>query len=766
MELVGGDVLPTSFVPGAAWETGVKYVDGGVDLTCNRPLPSGHCGLPPCCASTAPAPPADGGTPAADGGAAEGGAPAADGGACAPVTAPDAGPVPLDLGPLDAPRLVSIVRDDQMLYVADEGVPFIHVIDMTDPIAPREQPPLLATSLVDPARVVKVKDLAISPTTRDYKRYLYAVDQSEGSLMVYDVTDPTSATRQRTPLTRPHPELDPFQPPDRIAFSSPVVAIAFARHDLPLDAVRFGPVSASGVLCNPNPAIDANPLADLGFYYRAGQTESGQDIGPRRLRGIFGFATLANGQVLTIDVDDWDSPCRRPRDMSKATSDIAPPQPAPAAGDTNPYHAPVVADLSVTNESFFPMASPHTLRSEIIVRDDPASGNQLPRLQGPPSVQTGGVVLAQTGPGSENTPLLSVRFGFEDPHAHIDQDWAVTYEGAIPGFDGLSGLLSSEDSFKSLVMKQPQARFCAKGVEDWELGRERTDAIARELATRSVKPAQNAEFLMTDYVQLTEDILPPEDDYWRVEQACWVPEQGQPALPPGAARQDACFRTFGAATDENPQRDFPIVEAYDDRLVLSRFYTTPEKRREVVPTTGTPGDSNKAYLKLAQCCFHNQARFKVRTGQLWSAVGQTVGGGPGVGFLNHVTTGAGGRCVPSCDPREALLNARVPTDPNAVVVDLNTQRNSALASRNPMFAMAILGGANGVTPVRDTQYTFSTRGQFRALFVGIGGSSTAVIPQSMRYVESLGQMAVVDGSSQGLVLIDLRAVTVARAPYF
>jgi hypothetical protein len=122
--------------------------------------------------------------------------------------------------------------------------------------------------------------------------------------------------------------------------------------------------------------------------------------------------------------------------------------------------------------------------------------------------------------------------------------------------------------------------------------------------------------------------------------------------------------------------------------------------------------------------------------------------------------------VPSCDPRESLLNARVPNIPNGVVVDLTTQRNSALVARNPMFTTRIVGGASGDAPARDTQYTFSTRGQFRALFVSIAGSSTAVIPQSMRYVESLGQMAVVDGASQGLVLIDLRAVTVARAPYF
>ena len=750
IELSGEAALPSSFTRGPAWDDGVKYVDGGVDLTCLRPAPAGSCGKPPCCANVDTVAP-----DAGDAGAAAGDAGTSDA-ACEPAVVPDAGAIPLELGPLDKPRLVSVVRDDQTLYVADDTVPFIHVIDLSTPGAPRELAPLLATSLIDPSRLVKVKALALSPPTREYKRFLYAVDETAGSIMVYDVTDPKSP--QRTPLTRPHPELDPFQPPDRIAFSSPVVAVAFARHDVPLDAVTLGSAAPSGVLCNPNPAIDGDPLGDLGFYYRANATQPGQDIGPRRLRGVFGFATLANGQVLTIDVDDWDSPCRRPRDMSKPVSDIVPAQ---VAGGAGPYSAPTVADLSVTNEAFFPMTAPHSLRSEVQIKDDSSSGNQLPRLQGSPSVASAGVILPQAGPGSETTPLLDIKFSREDAHPHIDQDWQLTYEGAVPGFDGISAVLTTDDGYASLTMKQPQARFCSKGVEDWALGVERTSTIAAALAKRGASLPPRSERLMTDYVQLTEDILGPTDDYWNLDQACWDPSLGR-----GAARQEACARTFGVAADQNTQRDFPIVEAYDDHVVLGRFYTTPEKRREVVYKDA----SNAPYLKLMQCCFHNQVRFKVRTGQLWSAVGQAVGGGGGVGFFSHLTTDAGGRCVNSCDPREALLNGRVVTNPSGIVVDLaTTQRNSALAARNPMFSMSVLGGVltGAAAPIaRDTQYTFSTRGQFRALFVGIAGGSISVNPQSMRYVESLGQIAVVDGASQGLVLIDLRAVTVARAPYF
>ena len=128
------------------------------------------------------------------------------------------------------------------------------------------------------------------------------------------------------------------------------------------------------------------------------------------------------------------------------------------------------------------------------------------------------------------------------------------------------------------------------------------------------------------------------------------------------------------------------------------------------------------------------------------------------------TTDGAGRCVPSCDPRESLLNGRLPTAPLAVTDTVG--KDTPLALRNPMFSAVLFAPTSGKEPLRDMVYSFSSRGQFRTLAVSIGGSSISVNPQSMRYVDTLGQIAVVDGASQGLVLIDLRAVTVARAPYF
>ena len=730
VELVGADVVPPSFTRGPKWDDGVKYVDGGVDLTCKRPAPAEGCGLPPCCAATTPA--ADGGTDAS----ADSGTSADGGAACEPLGPKDAGAIPLQLGPLDPPRLVAMARLEQFLFIADEGTPFIHVLDLSTPSAPRELPPFLATSLADPSRAVRIKDLAISPPTREYKRFMYGVDSIDGSLIVYDVTDPVTA--QRTPQLRPHPELNPFQPADRVAFNSPVVAVAFARHDLPLARIGTSVTSgaaASGLLCNPNPRVapaagSVTPATDLGFYYRADRADPGQSIGPRRLRGIFAFATLATGQVVTINVDDWDSPCRRPVDMSRDVSDVALAQ--PELGDTDPYHVPSFpagSEGAVTNEAFFPMSAPHSLRSEVLITDNSVSGNQLPRIVSTPTVSSNGVILPRIGIGSEDTPGLSVRFSLDEAQVHVDQDWFLAFEAPIPGFDGLPASVVTKDKYASLILDQPQARFCSKGVEDWARGIERTKLVNADLAKRGVDPVTQQPYAlpvgterwMTDYVQLTEDLLDPNDGYWGLDQSqsdqsCW---EGPLATASGPIRHDACARTYGAfANDQKPTRDFPIVEAYDDRVVLGRFYTPADRHREVVYTD----PSNASDLKLMQCCFHHQVRFRVRTGQLWSAVAQTPGGGGGgLGFFSHLTTDSSGRCVSSCDTRESLLNGRLATLPSGFDTTL-VDKSSPIALRNPMFSAIMVSGTSRREPVRDTTYGFTTRGQFRALTVTLGGS--------------------------------------------
>jgi hypothetical protein len=762
----------------------VKWVDGGVDLECKGPAAATACGVSCKCLAPAASPEAG----VADAG--EGGAPAPiDAGACNDTV--DAGDVPLELGPVDPPRLVAVARDDQTLFIADEGVPLIHVVDLSTPGEVRELPPFLATSLVDPSRVVSVRSLAVSPPTRDFKRFLYAVDRKEGSLMVFEITDLANAPR--SPMVRPNPELNPFQPPDRLSFNAPAVAVAFARHDFPL--ARIGQVrevnAKSGVLCNPNPNVGApgegQRANDFGFYYRADKGEPEVGLGPARLRGIFAMVTLSDGQIVAIDVDDWDAPCRRPENLAGgqvatpdggtavvSVSDLAVAQPAPGEGDLDPYHAPNAVPGSTTNESFFPVAGPHRVRSAAFLRDDQRTGRHIPFLAAAPTVDRNGTPLPLIGEGSDETPRIhptaqasgvevtdnGVRFSFEVAEVHFDQDWTVQYEGALLGFEGVAATLETGDGDQSVVMRQPQARFCSQGVEDWAVSGERANAIVSALAA-SQRPGypERLDRRMVDYVQVMDDILPADDPYWGLndERQCWA------GVNDPKQRHDVCINAYGQSAtgiEQSLERDFPILEAYDDRLVLGRFSTiAPNQSREIV----YKDPSNAAHLRLMRCCFHHQVKFRIRTGAQWLAVGNVVGA------LNHISRGEGGRCVQSCDPREKLLNARAPALPNAPPGAPSPLRDSPLAMRNPSFSFFIQNGTRegrDAVPQRDTLWRFAARGQFLPLVINLASQTNAVNPQSMRFVETLGQVAIVDASSQGLVLIDLGGVTVARAPYF
>jgi hypothetical protein len=844
-------LLPAAFAAGAPWDDGVKYVAGGVDL--RRTLPAAAAS---CASSGAP----DGGVFEAgvSDAAADAASEAGDGGL------PD-GEMPFDFGPYDRPRPTSLALDDQrfVLYVADDSLPLIHVIDVSTPGAPRELAPLLATSLDEPTRKVSVGAIALSPATRDFKRFLYAVDAKQGSLLVYDVT--AGIASARTPLVRPHPELNPFQPSDRLVFNAPVAAVSFVKHDWPLLTNNGAAISGkTGLLCNPNPNAQQDPTnattigqtdEALGAAYRPASGLVAVTLGAYRLRGVFGFVTLTNGQVVAIDVDDWDAPCRRPDPLGEdkfsfpapdggadgaatfdqiitQTSALAPPEPAATSStDTDPYHAPnsdVAKKATVNNtsqEAFFPVSAPHRTRSGFFLRNDPQTGIHQPNLIGLPTLFLQNAAKPTTGadglanpimlptfstyadpsyiknptepdpanrlltltssapvkdpwspafaiPGMNTTP--GVRFAWEDPQVHIDQDWQVIYEGVLPGFDGISTTIAptqGETPYFTLTLQAPNAQLCRRGVEDQALGNARVDAETAEMTQLGYPTYIDPHTWTGDYVQLADDILPQGDPYWsETNDNCW-----DESLKTADQRQNACQNAYGSLSDATPTpfRDFPILEAYDDRLVIGRFgYADPANPATVNRQIVGRDASNVSTMKLMRCCFHHQTTFKVRTGGRWIATGTSVG------YLHHVTADAGGRCVQSCDPREVLLNARagdVPRpDPKSSVAP---DRNSPLAMRNPMFAFVMWSGAPPVatpqnqhpghtTSQRDMTWKFSTRGQFLPLQLLLAANTTAIAPQSMRFIESLGQLAVVDGASQGLVLIDLNNVGLAHSPYF
>ncbi len=755
---------PNAVPAGQSWGDGLGF-DGG---TAAIPLP----GAPAGCKTA--------GDAGADGGSGDAGTGDAGTG--------DAGAVP---EASDAPRIGDGARDDHYLYLADSARPVVHVIDVADPAKPKELAPYVLTSAVDATRVGGTLSVAVSPPTRNFKRFLYAIDSVDGSIAVFDATDPTTASR--APLQRPHPEANPFQAPDRLVFGAKAAQVAFARHDFPLLRDAKGnvlPSPKTGLLCNPNPGA-----TDDGVAYTANGNYTATALGPNRLRGIFGFVTLTNGEVTVIDVDDWDAPCRRPADLGGTVpvSDATPPMPVGPSSD--PYGAPIAASGATTDEAYYPVSAPHRPRTSYFLREDADQGRKIPALASPPTLSLVDAPLPTQGPEAAKYPTIlptttavrdftladptavadasvttpsatsvpGVRLSWEAPELQVDQTWTVTYEGALPGFGGLSGRLSSTDGEKSLILAQQDALFCRRGVEDAYAGRERATRLTPALATSGGAPSRNPSKTLADYVQITNDVVPASDPWW----TDGVLPSSCEAVLPGSAnqRQALCQATFGNVSDELLERDLPILEAYDDRLVLGRFgYTDRAKgisAREVVPADG----SNADLLRRARCCFQDRVSFQVRAGASFVAVGSASG------YLHHVSRDPSGACVLSCSDRERLLESRVfpsprPTSPTGFVA---VDRNSPLAFRNPFFsfvayeaASGAVGAGQSTAPGRDMTFRFQTRGGYSSLIYNLAAQSSAVSPRSLQYIESLGELAVVDGSAQGLVLIDLSTLTLGR----
>jgi hypothetical protein len=705
-------------------------------------------------------------------------------GTCAAGPTPVSSTQTLALPTEAQPRATAAVTSGSDVFVADAELPVIHWFDLSGGVV-REIPSLLLSRERDPSRTVHARSLAVSPPTRDRKRYLYAVDDKDGSLILFDITDP--ATSPRSPLLRPHPEVNPFQEVDRLAFGAPVAHVAFAQHDWPV--LTTSKAALSGLLCTPQDG-EAGRL-----YGEDAATDIGAGLGPRRLRGVFAFAVLTNGQLATIDVDDWDASCRRPTDMSASVAPVSSVVGTMPNKPSDPYGYPQTPAAS--GEQFFPVSAPFRPRSSEQIKNDTTRGNRIPRLDSAIQlVAKDGALETLLGAGSDQNPILvatndnlrqvardpnnlaiaDIRMSFETPEVHLSQDWSVAYEGALPTVDPESFALNieSDDDEQSLLLRRASAGFCGRGIEDQRIGAARAQAIKAQLVRRAgVTPegaaatALSADLgrTMGDYVQIASELLPSNDPYWAEGRSCWG------GVTSAKDRYDTCQAVFGNAADEQVDRDFPILEATDETLRVSRFgYDDPSAKTVGNRYIGIKETSNQSPLRLARCCFHDQVRVRVRSGRQWLATGSVSG------FLRHVVRAPDGNCVLSCAAKDALLNARVPSIPRfgpASKADPRADapsRDDVLAFRNPFFSFAIFDErvltAKAPRARRGLAFRFTTRGEFIPQSIPISSGGVNVLPQSIRYVEALGQIAVVDAVAQGLVLIDLDNVGFARTPFF
>jgi len=349
----------------------------------------------------------------------------------------------------------------------------------------------------------------------------------------------------------------------------------------------------------------------------------------------------------------------------------------------------------------------------------------------------------------ESNPLTAVYnmvwFDQREPRAHYDQDWSVVWEGQIPGTAGHVGRFQpSGDGTSPGTVQDANGYFCDRGVHDFDAAVLYANSLgyagtAAEPGTAAYAWAQEH----TDAAQITGGLLLPEDPYW--------------ASVASTCSYQKCFDHYGAedATPLSAARDLPILEAYQDHVVVS-----------------DP-------LGLASCCFPMLTTYAVRAQQQW-VVNGTVSG-----FLHKVTTNRDtGRCVDSCDPSLRLRNGRAlywPQHFDETSGDITSQIpavDDPRVFRNPTMQFWIHPASATTQPDpanpgaqrqpfadRDKYFSFTTVGGFYPLVINLGASTTYVQPQSVTWLPQIGQLAIADGSVQGLMMVDIASLTLARSYY-
>lgn len=715
-----------------------------------------------------------------------------------PACAPPSSKTP-DYAAQYTPQPTSLAYAAGKLYVSDLNAPVIHVLDMPTPCEPVELLPLLPTSAETPERIVKTTRIAVmDQATPDFERFLYAVDVDDASVMIFDVSEGSTnrsplvrphpewnplAARDRVKFAAAPVDLMIIQRDVPATIEGTGVAPAGLRCD-PNPALKL---CESGVeVCDPATAYRTTPAYDLG-------------AGPLKLRGVFAFAALSSGRIAVIDIDDFDADCRGPFFRSPdlgcglmgnppgtipSGEDFAPSIQACGTNASEQYYWCTSEELSCN------VVLPHTPRSSAyeapnattsaaatanvaprvpgllnfpklvaedgtpIVPDDPKSPRMVAAV--PPyfldssvpdankrlqvyitstlyTVGTTGTLTNDNGTAS-NDHVLAV--SYEDPRAHvIDQNWSITFEGLLPGFDGKYGTFDTETN----TLIDASSRFCDSGVQS-------SSALIDEGLADDFHRAN-----LADYVQIRSGVPLEDDVYW-----------GTQDLTCDFA---VCIGTFGPFDTPLTGRDFRIVEAYQDRVTL--------ELRDAGGTAQERAQATRARLELAKCCMPGAMAFGVRGGDQWVMNGDVNG------FLHHVIPReSDGACRNSCDPVLSRKNGRIRRSPFGATV-LDTSPNALVT---PMYRFAILDRDlpddfnedpeepdyeqkrdTATRPPLNAQFQMTGSGSFTPLLIALSTDGTQLIaPQGMAYSIPTGELAITDGALNGLIMVNLANAAFSR----
>jgi hypothetical protein len=729
---------------------------------------------------------------------------------CSEVPAPTA-PAPSKASPQPA----GFALADKLLYVADQKAPVIHVLSAASACNMTELSPLLPMSLREPSRVVTTRRVAVSPLTPDGKRYAYAIDtedQPGASVMAFDVSP---GATDRTPLVRAgSPEL-PNEKPDRLALASSAKDVTFAYRDIPYVDPATG-AATFGARCDPDPAkTETDPIGALARP----SSDLLTGARPGLLRGLFGFILLTNGSIAIVDVDDFDSQCRRPIGAnSSAEADfrgcagdqlVNPDASATTAPNFTSDYSPTGTPF-VTNEVSCRVVEPHRFRSAFVSANDATVGVRAPSLRSFPQLTLPAAtatsapedrprLLAVPFPSSTGAPtdvfVGSTRFSTAEsasdflptdpnstqteqlqtlnsvvlpplePRSYASEDnVSLTYEGSYAG-DHTAGFLAVIAGTSTGELKDSSLSFCAAGVYDQKLMAE----YGRDVLGVKAEDAETFGVAHGDYVQITSAVPAEDDTYWAKS----------------AKTFSDCSTQFGPNDIENLQaeRELAITSAFADRLEVS------------------PRADSNATLSDLLTCFPTSQTYRLRAGAQWVLLHSSSG------FRHDViTSGTENACIRSCNPLNKWSKSRVfeissstcaspgeaAADPFALRVGCaadevacvydqtkpgpgSTTASGSAVTLTGDASQCIFTGLNDrfalyrgrVASVRDASFSWQTTGGFLPLTMSLTSISTVVAPQSIQFLQQPEEMAVVDGASQGLSLFSLDTFAIVRpSPFY
>jgi DNA-binding beta-propeller fold protein YncE len=336
------------------------------------------------------------------------------GGSCTAPAAPGAPHIvaivgPLGMGPgISRPGRLAYDGVAARLYVADEGEPAWHVLDVADPLAP-----LVADAVAEG----RTGALAVSPDGA----FLYVADLDHGTLLLYD-----AAARTLLPDVN---DADPYAP--------------------------FRGVDFPGV------------IRDIVFFERPsdlGADPAPEDTGPGVLLGTFAALASSNGNVYFMNVDPT-YPDRSPAAPTADVDVVRPLQPAHTARNAaNDDQAAVGTAPRPFAGGDFLSFDPNSLDPAfpvIATRPDECLTASMPSTDvcydpaGFNDVHDYGLQLL-AGVTDVGVPITANPGAERWTHS---ETWQITWEGVIGGTRRFAGLLVAPGQ-----IDDPLAAFCAHGV--------------------------------------------------------------------------------------------------------------------------------------------------------------------------------------------------------------------------------------------------------------------------------------------------------------